>query len=108
MKLVEDNPDLTMEEAVNIYYDVQGTRTSAMKYERGNLLVPGHEYKNLTTYMHRLHEYYMAQATETNDFGFEVIICSPHIFNYPKEEKFDVEWECFSSYTRNTLLIHKC
>ena len=24
-KLVEDNPDLTMEEATNIYYDVQGT-----------------------------------------------------------------------------------
>ena len=45
MKLVEDNPDLTMEEAANIYYDVQGTGTPAMKYERGNLLVPDHEYK---------------------------------------------------------------
>ena len=26
-KFVEDNPELTMEEAVNIYYDVQGTAT---------------------------------------------------------------------------------
>ena len=59
-KFVEDNPELTMEEATNIYYDVQGTGTSAMKYERGNLLVPDHEYKNLTTYMCQLHEYYMA------------------------------------------------
>ena len=45
-----------------------------MKYERGNLLVPD-EYKNLTIYMRQLHEYYMAQATETDDFDFEVIIC---------------------------------
>ena len=49
-----------MEEAATIYYDVQGTATPAMKYERGNLLVPDHEYKNLTTYMRQLHEYYMA------------------------------------------------
>ena len=51
MKLVEDNPDLTM---------VQGMGTPAMKYERSNLLVLDHEYKNLTTYMRQLHEYYMA------------------------------------------------
>ena len=65
-----------------------------MKYERDNLLVPEHEYKNLTTYMRQLLEYYMAQATETEDFGFKVIIRSPHLFYYPKEKKFDVEWEC--------------
>ena len=50
-KYVEDNPGLTMKEDANIYYDVQGTGTPAMKYERGNLLVPDDEYKNLTTYM---------------------------------------------------------
>ena len=33
-KYVEDNPKLTMEEATNIYYDVQGTGTPAMKYQR--------------------------------------------------------------------------
>ena len=38
-KFVEDNPELTMEEAATIYYDVQGMATPAMKYERGNLLV---------------------------------------------------------------------
>ena len=66
-----------------------------MKYERGNLLVPDDEYRNLTTYMRQLHEYYMAQTTEMDDlFGFEVIIRSPHVFHYPEEEKFDVEWEC--------------
>ena len=80
-----------MEEAVNFYYDVQGTGTLAMKYERGNLLVLDDEYKNLTTYMRQLHKYYMSQATETKDFGFEVIIRSPHVFHYPEEEKFDVE-----------------
>ena len=80
MKLVEDNPDLTMEEAVNIYYDVHRTGTPAMKYEMGNLLVSDDEYKNLTTYMRQLHEYYMALAIETDDFGFEVIIRSPHVF----------------------------
>ena len=40
MKLVEDNPDLTIEEVANIYYDVQGTGTPTMKYERDNLLIP--------------------------------------------------------------------
>ena len=95
-KYVEDNPELTMEEAANIYYDVQGMGTPAMKYERGNLLVPDHEYKNLTTYMRQLHEYYMAQATETDNFSFEVIIRSPHVFHYPEEEKFDVVPETLS------------
>ena len=93
-----------MEEAANIYYDVQGMGTLAMKYERGNLLVPDHEYKNLTTYMRQLHEYYMAQATETDDFGFEVIIRSPHVFHYPEEEKFDVEWECLFQLYQNCSL----
>ena len=50
-KYFEDNPELTMEEAANIYYDVQGTGTPTMKYKRGNLLVPDDEYKNLTTFM---------------------------------------------------------
>ena len=103
-KYVEDNPELTMEEAATIYYDVQGTATPAMKYERGNLLVLDHEYKNLTTCTHQFHEYYMAQATETDNFGFEVIIRSPHVFNYPEEEKFDVEWEClFQLYQKRDL-----
>ena len=75
-----------------------------MKYERGNLLVLDDEYKNLTTYMRYLHEYYMAQAIETEDFGFEVTIHSPHIFYYPEEEKFDVEWEClFQLYQKRSL-----
>ena len=53
--------------------------------------------------MHQLHKYYMAQATETEDFGFEVIIRSPHIFHYPEEEKFDVEWEClFQLYQKHS------
>ena len=80
-KFVEDNPELTMEEVVAIYYDVQGMATPAMKYEKGNLLVPDREYKNLTTYMRQLQEYYMAQTIETEDFGFEVIIRSPHVFS---------------------------
>ena len=93
-----------MKEATNIYYDVQGTGTPAIKYERGNLLVPDDEYKNLTTYMRHLHEYYMAQATETDDFDFEVIIRSPHVFHYPEEEKFNVEWEClFQLYQKHSL-----
>ena len=82
--------------------------TLAIKYERGNLLVLDDEYKNLTTYMRHLHEYYMAEATETEDFGFEVIIHSTHVFHYPKEEKFDVEWECLFQLYKNALSIHKC
>ena len=93
-----------MKEAANIYYDVQGTRTPTMKYERGNHLVPDHKYNNLTTYMRQLYEYYMAQAIETDDFGFEVIIRLPHVFHYPEEEKFDVEWEClFQLYQKHSL-----
>ena len=75
-----------------------------MKYERGNLLVPDEDHKNLTTYMRQLHEYYMAQVTETDNFGFEVIIRSPHIFNDPEEEKFDIEWEyLFQLYQKHSL-----
>ena len=78
--------------------------TPTMKYERDNLLVLDDVYKNLTTYMRHLHEYYMAQATEMEDFGFEVIICSPHVLHYPEEEKFDVEWEClFQLYQKCSL-----
>ena len=97
-----------MEEAVTIYYDVQGTATPAMKYERGNLLVPDEEYKNLTTYMCQLHEYYMAQATEKEDFGFEVIIRSQHVFIILKKRSSMSSGSACSSYTRNALLIHKC
>ena len=54
--------------------------------------------------MRHLHEYYMAQATETDSFGFEVIIHSPHVFNYPEEEKFDVEWgHLFQIYQKHDL-----
>ena len=59
-----------MKEAADIYYDVQGTRTPAMKYERSNLLVLDDEYKNLTTYMRQLHEYYMAQANRDGRLWF--------------------------------------
>ena len=79
-----------------------------MKYERGNLLVPDDEYKNLTTYMRQLHEYYMAQATETEDFGFEVIIHSPHVFIILKTRSSMSIGSACSSYTRNALSIHKC
>jgi hypothetical protein len=103
-KLVENNPELTMEEAANIYYDTQWMATPMLKYQRGNFLVFDDEFKNLTTYMHQLHEYYMAQAIETTDFDFEVIICSPFVYHYPEEEKFDVEWEClFQLYQRCSL-----
>jgi hypothetical protein len=47
-------------EAANIYYDTQGMTTPMMKYQRGNFLVFDDEFKNLTTYMRQLHEYYMA------------------------------------------------
>jgi hypothetical protein len=40
--------------------------------------------------MCQLHEYYMAQATEMTDFGFEVIIRNPLVFHYAEEEKFNV------------------
>jgi hypothetical protein len=86
--LVENNPELTMEEVANIYYDTQGMATPTMKYQRGNFLVFDDEFKNLTTYMCQLHEYYMAQATDMTDFCFEVIIRSPFVYHYPEEENF--------------------
>ena len=51
------------------------------------------EYKNLTTYMRDLHDYYMAQALEMDWAGFEYIICPPHVFYYPNEEKYVVGWD---------------
>ena len=49
----------------------------------------------------------MAQGTETDEFGFDVIIRSPHVFHYHEEEKFDVEWEClFQLYQKRSLDTH--
>jgi hypothetical protein len=46
----------------------------------------------------------MAQATETTDFGFEVIIHNPLVFHYAEEEKFNVEWEfLFQLYQKCSL-----
>jgi hypothetical protein len=58
-----------------------------IQYQRGNFLVADDEFKNLTTYMRDLYQYYMAEATETSQMGFEVIICHPLVFHYPLEEK---------------------
>ena len=65
-KIVEDNPRLTRDDAVNIYYDsLYETARPTMQFQRGNFLVDEEEYKKLTTYMCDLHDYYMAQALET-------------------------------------------
>ena len=65
------------------------------------------EYKNLTTYMRDLHDYYMAQALETKQTGFKVIICKPHVFIIlMKRSTLSVASACFS-YTRDAILIHK-
>ena len=62
------------------------------------------EYKNLTTYMHDLHDYYMAQAIETGQVGFEYIIRPPHVFHYPNEEKHFVDWDyLFQLFQRRDL-----
>ena len=62
------------------------------------------EFKNLTPYMHDLHEYYMVETTETDQMGFEVIIHHPLVFHYPLEEMYFVGWEClFQLYQRHNL-----
>ena len=60
-------------------------------------MVADDEFKNLTTYMRDLHQYYIVEATETGQMGFEVIIRHPLVFHYPLEEKHFVGWECFVS-----------
>ena len=93
-KVVEDNPGLSRDDAANIYYDSLAYETArpVMQFQRGNFLVD-EEYKNLTTYMHDLHDYYMAQALETDHVGFEYIIRPPHVFHYPNKEKHFVSWD---------------
>ena len=93
-----------MEEAATIYYDVQGTATPAMKYVRGNFLVPDHEFKNLTTYMRHLHEYYMAQATEMDNLVLRLLSVR-HMFSIILKKRSSMSsGSACSSYTRNTLL----
>ena len=78
--------------------------TPTIQYQRGNFLVAEEEYKNLTTYMRDLHDYYMAEALETEQMGFEVIIRKPLVFHYLGEEKHFVSWEClFQLYQRCSL-----
>ena len=60
-KIAEDNLGLTRDDAANIYYDsLYETARPAMLFQKGNFLVDEEEYKNLTTYMRDLHDYYMA------------------------------------------------
>ena len=93
-KIVEDNPGLTRDDATNIYYDsLYETARPAMQFQRGNFLVDEEGYKNLTTYMRDLHDYYMAEALEMGQAGFEYIIHPPHVFHYPNEEKHFVGWD---------------
>jgi len=54
--------------------------------------------------MRDLHYYYMAQALEMEQMGFEVIIRKLHVFHYTHEEKHFVGWEClFQLYQRCSL-----
>ena len=105
-QMAEDNPELTMDEVANIYYDTKEYEmaTPTTQYQRGNFLVSVDEYKNLTTYMRDLHEYYMAETIEMEKMGFELIIRKPLVFHYPNEEKHFVGWEClFKLYQRHDL-----
>ena len=60
-KIVEDNPGLSRDDATNIYYDSLAYETAGNAVSKRQFLVDEEEYKNLTTYMHDLHDYYMAQ-----------------------------------------------
>jgi hypothetical protein len=105
-QMFQNNPELTMDEATQIYYDTKEYEMAkpTIQYERGNLLVDEEEYKNLTTYMGDLHDYYMAQAIEMEHMGFEVIIRKPLVFYYPDKEKHFVGYEClFQLYQRRSL-----
>jgi hypothetical protein len=106
--MVKNNPKLTMDEATLIYYDSKEYEmaTPTIQYQRGNFLVATEEdYKNLTTYMCGLYDYYMAQATEMEQMGFKVIIRKPLVFYYPDEKKHFIGWEClFHPYQRLCLV----
>ena len=79
---------------MNIYYDSLAYETArpVMQFQRSNFLVD-EEYKNLTTYMRDLHDYYMAQALEMGQAGFKYIIRPLHVFHYPNEDKHFVSWD---------------
>ena len=82
-----------------------------MKYERGNLLVLDDEYKNLTTYMCQLHEYYMAQATEKERRRTLVLrlLSIRHMFSIILKKRSSMSnGSACSSYTRNALSMFKC
>lgn len=103
-KLVQDNPQMSMEQAAELYYESKGMAEPAMKYERGNSLVDSGPVNQLSTYMRDLHEYYQAQTLEIDASGFEVIIRPPLVFYYDEEVKIYVEWEClFQLYQKRDL-----
>ena len=104
-KIVDDNPRLSRDDAASIYYDsLSEMARPVMQFQRCNFLVDEEEYKNLTTYMHDLHDYYMAQALETGQASLEYIIHPPHVFHYPNEEKHFVGWDhLFQLFQRRDL-----
>ena len=107
IQTLDADNDLTMDQATELYYESKEYEmaTPTYQYVRGNFLVAtNEEYNALPTYMRDLHDYYMAQAIEMEQTGFEVIIRSPHVFQYTNEEKRFIGWEClFQLYQRRSL-----
>ena len=97
-----------MEEAANIYYDVQGTRTPAMKFERSNLLVPDDEYKKLTTYMPSCMNITWLKQQRQRTLVLRLLSSRYMFFIILKKRSSMSSGSACFSYTRNALSIHKC
>ena len=52
--------------------------------------------------MRDLHDYYMAEALETGQVGFEYIIRPPRVFHYPNKEKHFCQLGSFVSVILET------
>jgi hypothetical protein len=80
-KLMEANLTLNTQYAEDLYWESVGVAPLTYKYVRGHFLVFENKFKELPTQLRELHEYYMAQALETDEFGFVYIIRSPLLYN---------------------------
>jgi hypothetical protein len=106
-KIVEDNPELTLDDDANIYYDSKEMAKPTIQYQRGNFLVADDEFKILTTYMRDLHQYYMAEEQRRAKWVSKLLSAILlFLIILLKRSTLSIGSACFS-YTRGTISIHK-
>jgi hypothetical protein len=99
---------VTLEQAELLYLEQQGdfeNASVAYKYTLWHrLLETEREINDLPTNMRQLHDYYMIDTKSQEYTGFEVLILSGVVFEWPEETIHHIDYDClFQLFNRHDL-----